>query len=180
MQGESPVTVLQDLAAVEQRVLRLAGERLEQRRPALGDEPGEQRVDGAAFARALRGGFDGVIERESLAAGLDPALVRAVVATESGFDPHATSAAGAAGLMQLMPATAAALGVTDRYDPAQNVRAGATYLHALLERFGDLPRALAAYNAGPAAVERSGGAAPFAETREYVARVLAAYRSSDR
>jgi soluble lytic murein transglycosylase-like protein len=171
------VTVAQDVAAAEQRVLRLGDDVGEQRVLPIAGEAGQRTADGAAFARALRGGFDGLIERESRAAGLDPALVDAVVSAESAFDPRATSAAGAAGLMQLMPATAAALGVTDRYDPVQNVRAGATYLHALLERFGSLPLAVAAYNAGPAAVERSGGVPPFAETRDYVGRVLAAYRT---
>ena len=79
--------------------------------------------------------------------------------------------------MQLMPATAVSLGVTDRYDPVQNVRAGAAYLRSLLDRFGnDLPLALAAYNAGPGAVERSHGVPPYPETRQYVARVLATYR----
>ena len=79
--------------------------------------------------------------------------------------------------MQLMPETAAGLGVTDRYDPMQNVRAGATYLRSLLDRFGnDLSLALAAYNAGPGAVERSHGMPPYPQTERYVARVLATYR----
>jgi soluble lytic murein transglycosylase-like protein len=80
--------------------------------------------------------------------------------------------------MQLMPATARALGVADPYDPVQNVRAGAAYLRTLIDRFGDLKSAIAAYNAGPGAVARYGGVPPYAETRVYVERVLDAYRAT--
>lgn len=105
-------------------------------------------------------------------ASLDPALVAAVAAVESGFNPRAVSPAGAVGVMQLMPGTAAELGVSDPFDPAQNVRAGARYLRNLLDRFGKLELALAAYNAGPGAVERYGGIPPYRETVEYVKKVL--------
>jgi soluble lytic murein transglycosylase-like protein len=105
--------------------------------------------------------------------GADPALVKAVVANESGFDPVATSPAGAQGLMQLMPGTAAGLGVRDAYDPAQNIAGGTRYLMQLLQRFnGDVPTALAAYNAGPQAIAR--GEMPV-ETQHYVRSVLDAY-----
>jgi len=111
------------------------------------------------------------------AAGVDPALIEAIIAKESGFDPTATSSAGARGLMQLMPQTAASLGVSDAYDPAQNIRGGTRYLRALLDRFGSVELAVAAYNAGPSAVERYGGVPPYAETRSYVRSVLARYRA---
>ena len=111
--------------------------------------------------------------------GLDPALVLAVVGVESGFRPDAVSPKGAQGLMQLMPATAASLGVADPFDAAANLDGGAKHLQDLVERYhGDLKKALAAYNAGAGAVDRHGGVPPYAETRAYVGKVLERYRAS--
>lgn len=108
--------------------------------------------------------------------GVDPKLVLAVMRAESGLDPSARSPKGAAGLMQLMPATARELGVRDAMDPAQNVAGGTRYLRQLLDRFGgDTELALAAYNAGPGAVLRHGGVPPYPETRAYLERVKDAY-----
>jgi len=113
--------------------------------------------------------------------GLDPELVLAVVGVESAFRPKAVSTKGAQGLMQLMPATAASLGVTDALDPAQNLDGGVRHLGSLLTLYGgDLSRALAAYNAGEGAVARHGGIPPFKETREYVKRVLERYERATR
>jgi soluble lytic murein transglycosylase-like protein len=110
--------------------------------------------------------------------GLPPALVLAVVAVESGFRPAAVSPKGAQGLMQLMPGTAAALGVRDAANPEQNLDGGVRHLEALLRLYGgDLVRALAAYNAGQGAVARHGGVPPYRETRDYVRKVLERYRS---
>lgn len=119
-----------------------------------------------------------VIARHSRAHRLHPALIRAVIKTESDFDPLAVSRAGAIGLMQLMPQTAVRLEVRDSYNPDENIGGGTKYLRQLLDRFdGNLPLALAAYNAGEHAVERYQGLPPIAETRQYVKKVLRYYRT---
>ena len=105
--------------------------------------------------------------------GVDPRLLAAVAQVESGFNPSAVSRAGAQGLMQFMPGTAAGMGI-DPLDPAQAVDGAARYLRQQLDRFGSVELALAAYNAGPGAVSRHGGIPPFAETQAYVPKVLAA------
>ncbi len=110
--------------------------------------------------------------------GLDPELVLAVVAVESGFRPEAVSPKGAQGLMQLMPATAAELGVRNAFDPGENLDGGTRHLGSLLTLYGgDVERALAAYNAGAKAVERSKGVPPYRETRAYVRKVLKQYKT---
>ena len=111
--------------------------------------------------------------------GLDPRLVQALMQAESAYNPRAVSRKGAIGLMQLMPATARDLAVPDPYDPEQNIRGGVTYLRQMLDLFdGRVELALAAYNAGPGAVQRHHGIPPYAETQQYVQRVLTLYRGS--
>jgi soluble lytic murein transglycosylase-like protein len=113
--------------------------------------------------------------------GIDPDLVLAVVGVESAFQPEAVSPKGARGLMQLMPQTAASLGVRDALDPAENLDAGVRHLGSLLTLYGgDVTRALAAYNAGQGAVARHGGVPPFRETRAYVRKVLERYEETRR
>lgn len=117
--------------------------------------------------------WDPAILAESSRQRLDPGLLRAVMLAESGGDPSSVSPAGAQGLMQLMPETAAGLGVRDPFDPKQSLQGGARYLRTLLDRFGgDVAKAVAAYNAGPGAVDRYGGIPPYPETQAYVERVL--------
>lgn len=105
--------------------------------------------------------------------GVPESLIRAVIRVESAFNPRAVSRKGAQGLMQLMPETAAVLGVRNAFDPRENIDGGVRHLRGLLERFGDLQLALAAYNAGEQAVLTHGGIPPYPETRDYVTRVLA-------
>jgi soluble lytic murein transglycosylase-like protein len=123
--------------------------------------------------------FDALIERAARRHGLPPGLIKAVVRAESNFHPDAVSNKGAQGLMQLMPETAEDLGVDDPFRAEDNVYGGTRYLRAMYERYGDWKYALAAYNAGPGAVDRFGGVPPYAETQEYVERVLHYYRRYD-
>jgi len=121
-----------------------------------------------------------MVESVAKAHGLDPQLLDLVIRLESGYNPRAVSPKGAKGLMQLMPQTAALYGVRNVFDLEENLRAGAAYLKDLLHRFEfDLAKALAAYNAGPGAVEKHGGVPPYAETQQYVSRILSAYQGGN-
>lgn len=123
-----------------------------------------------------RDGADRIVTEVAEKHSMDQNLIRAVIETESGWNPTAVSRKGAAGLMQLLPVTAQRFGVKDVFNPRQNVDAGTRYLKVLLDRYnGDLDLALAAYNAGEGAVERHGGIPPFRETRDYVRKVQKEY-----
>jgi soluble lytic murein transglycosylase-like protein len=128
--------------------------------------------------RVRAAAYGSIIDSAAKHADVSPALLRAVVAVESAFDPRAVSSKGAQGLMQLLPSTAERYGVKRPFDPAENLRGGAHYLSYLLKRYGnDMPLALAAYNAGEDAVERFGRTIPpFRETQAYVPAVLRFYR----
>ena len=136
----------------------------------------------AATTSALPAGtpYAAEITAAAQANGLDPALLAGLIKQESGFNPNAGSPAGARGLAQLMPGTAAGLGVTNVLDPVQSINGGAKYLKQQLDAFGgDVAKALAAYNAGPGAVKRFGGIPPYAETQNYV-RIVQANAASFR
>lgn len=134
-----------------------------------------------ALVRWSRSGkdYDPHVQAAASKYELPPALIKAVMAAESAFNPRAVSRRGALGLMQLMPDTARELSVADVFDPAQNIDGGARYLRRLWTQYdGDLYRTLSAYNAGPDAVRRAGGKVPrIAETQDYVRRVLALYQA---
>jgi soluble lytic murein transglycosylase-like protein len=182
--------IFADISAVQSRIAEITG-------PAL-SAGGAPPLFGRALASALYPGattpfsfpasdgsapvaaapippeqIDTLVGQNSATWQVDPSLVKAIIANESGFDANATSKVGARGLMQLMPSTAQSVGVRDAYDPAQNVAGGTRYLKGLLNRFnGDVRLAVAAYNAGPAAVEKYGDVPPYAETQNYVQNVL--------
>lgn len=127
-------------------------------------------------SNASRAEIEGLIDKYAEKNGLDSDFVKAVITQESGFNPNATSKCGAMGLMQLMPSTAEGLGVTNAYDAEQNIMGGTKYLKGLMDRFdNNKSLALAAYNAGPNAVKKYGGIPPYAETQNYVKKVLSNY-----
>ena len=131
----------------------------------------------AARSAAAAGEIDNLIRSAAVKYGVDPKLVSAVAEAESSRRPDAVSSAGAVGVMQLMPETAKALGVNNVYDPAQNIDGGAKYLKEMLDDFGgDVRSAVAAYNAGPQGVKAYGGVPPYAETQNYVNKVLDLYQ----
>jgi soluble lytic murein transglycosylase-like protein len=180
--------IFNDIAAVTQRIAEITGQ--PQAAPVAGGSPSFASMVASAMGSAVPAGpsssgpspvapaqIEQLVNANAGAWGVDPALVKAIIANESGFDPAATSKTGAQGLMQLEPGTAAELGVGNAYDPAQNIWGGTRYVRGLLERFhGDLRLAIAAYNAGPGAVEKYGGIPPYAETQAYVENVLDSYK----
>ena len=138
----------------------------------------EQFLNEAQTNAVDRNQVTGLIQNAARQQQLDPALIEAVVQTESGFNPNAVSPAGAQGLMQLMPGTARELGVSDPMDPEQNINGGARYLKQMISRFKSVPLGVAAYNAGPRAVQKHGGVPPYAETTRYVEKVLKRYEAN--
>ncbi|HTA13101.1 MAG TPA: lytic transglycosylase domain-containing protein [Solirubrobacteraceae bacterium] len=159
--------------------------------PSIATQPGLSGAVNASYQPGLStappaGGesseYEGLIAQAAARNGVDPAVLHGLIQQESGFDPSATSGAGAQGLTQLMPGTASSLGVSNSLDPAESIEGGARYLGQLMSQFGgNTADALAAYNAGPGAVQQYGGVPPYAETQNYVSSVLGyaeSYRQS--
>lgn len=152
----------------------------------IGSMTSDQRFSPTAARSASSAGqpaspseFDGIISEASKKYNVDEKLIRAVIKQESGFNPSATSYCGAQGLMQLMPETAQGLGVKDAYDPRDNIMGGTRYLSQLLGQFdGNMTKTIAAYNAGPGAVQQFGGVPPYSETQDYVNKVLGYYEDA--
>jgi len=133
-------------------------------------------VEHARADMSAKQDFHGIVMDKAYKYDLDPSLVHAVIKTESNGNPWAVSSKGAMGLMQLMPTTANDLAVRNPFDPEENIEGGSRYLRYLIEKFrGDLTLALAAYNAGPKAVERAGSVPQITETKQYVKKVLSLY-----
>ncbi len=169
-----PIQMEFTVARIQTTILQQIVERLAQRGQLISSRSRFVPLTGKDPSR-----FDALIEAAARRHGLSADLIKAVIRTESNFDPTAISTAGAKGLMQLMDATAAELGVKDSFDPAQNIEGGAAYLRQMLDRYGQVSLALAAYNAGPGAVDRYAGIPPYAETQTYVRRVLQAIGASE-
>ena len=134
------------------------------------------KASGVAEKLTTREQIKGLVSRISKKHGVDEKLVNALIKQESGFNPNAKSKVGAIGLMQLMPSTAKGLGVTNAMDPEQNVEGGVKYLKSMLNKYnGNVILALAAYNAGPGAVDKYDGVPPYKETQNYVKSILSNY-----
>jgi soluble lytic murein transglycosylase-like protein len=155
--------------------------RINEIRALCGEGPVSNGDTGTAFAGELQKAgrramapseLQPLIQDAASKTGVSEDLLTAVIQAESAFRPNAVSPVGAQGLMQLMPGTARSLGVEDSFDPRQNILGGAQYLRQQLNRFGSVEKALAAYNAGPGAVAKYGGVPPYAETRQYVNKIM--------
>ena len=137
----------------------------------------ENNIEKTTFKNS-RENIENMIEKYAAKNNLDPDFIKAVVKQESGFNPDAKSKCGAMGLMQLMPQTAKGLGVVDAFDPEQNIEGGVKYLKSMLNRFNNDPKlALAAYNAGPGAVQKYGDIPPYRETQNYVKNIMSSYEA---
>ncbi|TGM03589.1 lytic transglycosylase domain-containing protein [Leptospira barantonii] len=185
---EAPVSNRSQTQADFDSILKSAQNKIDLNSSLPSSEPsdvsGLSGISNEPWRRDSRGDLKGVeptlaeiIRKESEKNHVDPSLVQSVIKAESGFKANAVSPKGAIGLMQLMPSTANLLGVDDPSDPAENVAGGTKFLSDLLSKYKNLDHALAAYNAGPGAVDRYGGVPPYKETQKYVEKVKKYYKN---
>jgi soluble lytic murein transglycosylase-like protein len=162
-----------------QALIKLLDKALSAKGASSEDLSGLSGYDSKTGKSTATGSFDDIIQQTSQKYNVDADLVKAVIQNESNYDPNAVSSAGALGLMQLMPATAASLGVDNPMNPEENIEGGVKLLRELLNQFGgNLTNVVAAYNAGAGAVQQYGGVPPYQETQLYVNRVLSTYGKS--
>jgi soluble lytic murein transglycosylase-like protein len=169
-----PDGALQRMRELQQRIQSFAPTPIPAGAPTFaGTLSGLMPVDPTQAGTADISSLTSLADAASQKYGLDPKVFQSLIKTESGWNPDAKSNKGAMGLTQLMPSTASALGVQNPFDPAQSIDGGAKYLREMLDRFGnDYTKAVAAYNAGPAAVSKANGIPPFQETVAYVRKVM--------
>lgn len=180
-----PAGIQSRMQEIQAKMNRVFGTRsLPQGAPSFSDldvRPLDPKAPGIALRPSPNeASFKPMIDRAAQASNVDADLLSSLVDAESSYDPSARSSVGAMGLTQLMPDTAKAMGVQDPFDPQQNLNGGAKYLRHLLDQFNDVPKALAAYNAGPGAVNKFGGVPPYGETQRYVQRIMGAYEARKR